>query len=78
MKKDVPPKFVKLLFALAVDSPPDPTSTVYVCPGVTEMLFLQPRPPPPPPPELHVEPPPPPPPTATTLTDVTPLGAIHE
>jgi hypothetical protein len=42
------------------------------------MLFFQPRPPPPPPPELHWYPPPPPPPTATTLTDVTPAGAVHE
>ena len=77
MKNDVPPSEPALV-VLDKLGPPLPTTTVYDTPGVTGMLFLQPSPPPPPPPALHWKPPPPPPPTATTLTDVTPNGAVHE
>ena len=42
------------------------------------MLFFQPRPPPEPAAFAQALQPAPPPPTATTLTDVTPAGAVHE
>ena len=49
------------LFPIAVElvafdtnvGPAAPTSTVYDWPGVTDILFLYPRPPPPPPPDDH-------------------------
>jgi hypothetical protein len=54
---------------------------VYPAPGVTEILFLHPKPPPPPPGALEddaaLAEPAPPPPIATTLTLVTPSGAVQ-
>jgi hypothetical protein len=76
IKNELPPSDPTLVALLKL-GPPAPTVIVYVCPGVTAILFFHPRPPPPPPPELHVDPPPPPPPTATALTDVIPAGTVQ-
>jgi hypothetical protein len=57
--------------------PPIPTTTGIICPGVTDILFLQASaPPPPPPPPEGERLPPPPAPTATTDTEVTPSGTV--
>jgi hypothetical protein len=64
-------------------APPPPTVTAYIFPGVTTMTLRAYAPAPPPWPALPHKmlpphcPPPPPPPHSSTITRVTPVGAVH-
>jgi hypothetical protein len=80
LKYVVPPAAPQEADPDALPAPPAPTTIVYDVHGVTAIQFFQESPPPPPPPEnaALVHAPLPPPPTATTLTLVTPDGAVHE